>query len=122
MDKAVIDAYHDYEDALERFSRHGDVKKLYEDEVEFRKVTAFLNVQELIAVGIKSQLLDDRLCYDFWSDELIDAYQHGKALIEYMREKDGSPFSYKDLEAIYHDWKRRDDKDRKRLPAAKKPG
>jgi Domain of unknown function (DUF4760) len=35
----------------------------------------YLNLHELIAVGINNEVFDDVVCYDFWSGELKRAYE-----------------------------------------------
>jgi hypothetical protein len=106
MDKAVVETLHAYEDSIKKFEKHGDLKTLYEDTDEYRRVCAYLNINELIAVGVDKKLLDEDLSYDFWSDELIGAYKDAKAVIEFMRKKEDTPFSYITLEKIYERWAR----------------
>ena len=79
MDKSIVDAYNSYETAIEKFQEHKSVEKLYDDDADYRSVRAYLNIHELVAVGIHTGVLDDKVCYDFWSDELMDAYEDGEA-------------------------------------------
>jgi hypothetical protein len=69
-----------------------------------------MNVHELIAVGIHKKVFDEDVCFDFWSDELIDAYRDCDELIKHMHEQDKSIFSYVDLEELARKWKERDEK------------
>jgi hypothetical protein len=115
MDRSVVEAFHAYEDTMEKFEWHGDLKTLCENTDEYRRVCAYLNVNELIAVGVDKKLLDEDLSYDFWSDELIGAYEAGKPVIEFMRKEEDTPFSYITLEKIYKRWALRDEADRRRL-------
>jgi hypothetical protein len=68
---------------------------------------------------IDKKLLDEHLSFDFWSDELIGAYQDNKAFIDFMREEDNAPFSYHTLEKIYRRWAARDEKDRRMISKRK---
>jgi hypothetical protein len=118
-DKWMVDAIHAYEDSMEKFAEHRDPNTLYEDTGECRRICAYLNVNELVAVGVDRKLLDEDLSFDFWSDELIGAYKDNRAFIEFMRKKDDAPFSYHTLEKIYWRWVKRDTKDRRKLSRAK---
>ena len=70
-DKHLVDAYDEFwagirhmrTIAIQDFctSEKEDVRKHY------FAVRKYLNVHELIAVGIKNGMFDDRTCYDFWS-------------------------------------------------------
>jgi hypothetical protein len=46
----------------------------------------YLNLHELIAVGINNEVFDDTVCYDFWSGELKRAYEDtGRFIIEMVK-------------------------------------
>jgi hypothetical protein len=109
MDKSIVDAYNSYETAMEKFKEQGSVEALYNDEADYRSVRAYLNIHELVAVGIHTGVLDEKVCYEFWSDELMDAYKDGKPLIDYIRSL-GSLFSYSDLERLNAKWVKWDKK------------
>jgi hypothetical protein len=113
MDRAIIDAYIAYEVAIDRFSQHGEVDKLFADSSDYQSVRTYLNIHELVAVGIHSKMLDESVCFSFWSDELIAAYKQGKPLIEHMR-KLGTPLCYVDLERLHTSWVIKDAKDRRK--------
>ena len=89
------------------------MEKFYasEDSAHCDNVMSYLNIHELIAVGIHKKVFDEDVCFDFWSDELIDAYKDCGELINHMRERDRSIFSYVDLEDLAKKWKERDAKD-----------
>jgi len=114
MDKSIVDSYHTYENAMESFKVHGSARRLYEDDAQYRSVRAYLNIHELVAVGVHNGILHEDVCYEFWSDELMDAYKDGKPLIDYIRVL-GSPFTYIDLEKLNARWMKRDEKDKRKL-------
>jgi Domain of unknown function (DUF4760) len=70
-----VDAYDEFWDGVRHMgtmpiqdfcnSENADVRKHY------FAVRKYLNVRELIAVGIKNGMFDGRTCYDFWSRILI---------------------------------------------------
>jgi Domain of unknown function (DUF4760) len=74
---------------------------------EYDDVIAFLNIQELIAVGIHARVLDEAVCFDFYADDLMDACQHCQGLITYLQREDQKkfPLSYVELERLSEFWK-----------------
>jgi hypothetical protein len=114
MDKSIVESYHSYENAMQKFKEHGSVETLYNDDADYRSIRAYLNIHELVAVGVHTGVLDETVCYEFWSDELMDAYKDGKPLIDYVRTS-GCPLSYVDLERLSVKWTAQDEKDKKRL-------
>jgi len=69
---------------------------------EFSGMSAFGNV------GVRRNVLDGDVCFDFWSDELMDAYRNCKRVIDYARlEPEGTQFTYDDLEQLNEVWVQR---------------
>jgi hypothetical protein len=112
MDAGAVKILRDYEKALKELAKDPDVKKFYdsEDNIHLDNMLSCLNIHELIAVGIHKEVFDEDVCFDFWSDELVLAYEVCSELIKYMREQDRSIFSYADLEKLALKWKQRDAK------------
>jgi hypothetical protein len=42
---------------------------------EFEETRAFLNILELIAVGVNQKAFSDRVSYDYWGDVLMDGWE-----------------------------------------------
>jgi hypothetical protein len=76
---------------------------------DYEKVYKYLNVHELLAVGIHKDVFDDYVAYAFWSDALIADYQDAEGLIAYIRETpgEGSHSTFEDLEKLYRRWRAR---------------
>jgi hypothetical protein len=115
MDKSVVEALYAYEDAMKRFEAHGDAKTLCGNTDDYRSICTYLNINELIAIGVDKKLLDEDLSFEFWSDELIVACDDAKAIIAFVRKQDKTPFSYVTLESVGDRWVQRDEKERRRL-------
>lgn len=117
MDKAVVDALHDYEASLAKLKDHG---RFYEVE-DYRKLRVYLNIHELVATGIDRKILDETICYDFWSDELVRAYKalitpyDGKTLIDHIRIRENSRERYAQLKKLGKCWEAKDKRRWRRL-------
>jgi hypothetical protein len=68
-------------------------------------VRQYLNVHELVAVGIKNGMFDDRICYDFWSRILIRCVEAARPVLDHLRQRPGHEATYIELESLYVKWK-----------------
>ena len=58
-------------------------------------VRKYLNVHELIAVGIKNDMLDVRTCFDFWGDVLIRGVEATKPVVDHVRARPANQAMYR---------------------------
>jgi hypothetical protein len=70
-------------------------------------VRKYLNIHELMSVGIHKDVLDDEVCYGYWADELIRDFESARALIAHIRElpHEGTQHTYSDMEKTYERWR-----------------
>ena len=73
------------------------------------RVRAFLNVYELISVGINENVFSERVSYAYWGDVLPWSFQAAEPLIQYVRQRpgEGTPSTYRDLERVARLWANR---------------
>jgi hypothetical protein len=91
MDRHLLDSYDDFWTGIDCMKTM-EVGAFYgSKEKKIRKhyfsVRKYLNVHELIAVGIKSGMLDDRTCFDFWCDVLVRGVEAARPLIDYLSQR-----------------------------------
>jgi hypothetical protein len=107
MDKHTLDLYQDFKGAVKEYKAHVDSKKSvlsFEWTEFYRKIRDYLNLHELMAVGIKREVFDDYVCYDFWSSELDWACKEVAELITHIQTKDGEKETYKELVDLQRRW------------------
>jgi hypothetical protein len=77
---------------------------------QYKQVRAFLNICELIAVGVREKVLSDRVSYYYWGDVLPRTFRDAKHLIDHIRsdDSDGSEYTYVDLEKLSKKWRARE--------------
>jgi hypothetical protein len=68
----------------------------------------YLNLHELIAVGILNGVFDDNVCYEFWAGELRRAYNDARDLIEHIQTLPGESGSYVKMVKLANRWAARD--------------
>ena len=67
----------------------------------------YLNLHELIAVGINNEVFDDDVCYDFWSGELKRAYEDTGPFIAHIQTLPGEAGSYIEMVKLAVRWAER---------------
>jgi hypothetical protein len=112
MDQHLLDAYDEFWTGIDcmktmaisdfRASQDKGVRKHY------FSVRKYLNVHELVAVGIKNEMLDRKICFDFWSGVLIRCVEAARPLIDHVRQRPGGQPTYSELETLYREWKTMD--------------
>ena len=56
-------------------------KKTRQSYLSIRK---YLNVHELVAVGIYEEVLDPDVCYSYWGDALLNGYSDAEPVLNYV--------------------------------------
>jgi hypothetical protein len=76
---------------------------------EYTDARMFLNICELIAVGVRHGAFSDRVSYAYWRDVLSYSYGQMQPLIEHIRttKDEGSPNTYIDLQKLCETWQTR---------------
>ena len=70
MDKHLVEAWDEFERATEALKSAPSVEEFCEAVAysnNYLAIRRYLNIHELIAVGIKNKMFDDRTCFDFWA-------------------------------------------------------
>lgn len=107
LDKAMVETYEKYDAAIGCIRADTSMAE-FAKTPEYRLIRSVLNIHELVSVGVRKNVLDEDVCFDFWSDELMDAYRNCKRVIEHARvEPKGTQFTYKDLERLNESWVKR---------------
>jgi hypothetical protein len=61
-------------------------------------------------VGVRRKVFDEDVCYNYWSDALIDHYEYAEDVILHDCEVEGGAASYYELRQLYKRWKSRTSK------------
>jgi len=108
-DKQLVDAYDEFWAGIRHMGTMPIQDFCTSEKADVRKhhfaVRKYLNVHELIAVGIKDGMFDDRVCYDFWSRILIRCVEAARPVLDKIRDRPGHEATYIELESLYQKWK-----------------
>jgi Domain of unknown function (DUF4760) len=109
-DKHLLEAYDKFHAGVEQMkSMTIDVFCTSKDEPireHYFAVRKYLNIHELIAVGIKNGMFHDRTCYDFWAGILFRGVDAARPVIDHVRRRPGREATYSELEILYTKWKK----------------
>jgi hypothetical protein len=100
MDQAIIGAYEKFEELAPRSGaliKQPNFSKTHQDYKDLRR---WLNICELIAVGINQDAFSERISLDYWGDVLPGTYRDAKEFIEFIRQKEGTSESFYELEKL----------------------
>ena len=115
MDDTVIALYNDFRRIAPSIASLPSMEN-FVGTPDYTRVRAFLNICELIAVGISERIFSERIAYAYWGDVLPWSYQATEPLIKYVRSTpgEGTPSTYLDLEKISKRWAKRNARQRRR--------
>lgn len=110
MDRSTLDAHKEFTDAivdLHACLAEGQSLDTFAQTESYWAIRDYLNLHELVSVGINQKVFDDNVCFHFWSGELQRAVQQTKALIEYIQKLPEWKNSYVELMAVQVRWSSR---------------
>src|SRR5262249_50823248 len=115
MDNTGIELYNDFKRIAPGIAAVASMES-FVITADHARVRAFLNICELIAVGINERVFSERVSYAYWGDVLPWSYQAAEPLIKYVgnRPGDGPSSTYRDLEKVAAVWARRNARRRRR--------
>jgi hypothetical protein len=114
MDEKMIEAYDRFHTAINEMRNVKDMKEFCTSDAShnhYLAIRKYLNVHELIAVGIGKKVLDRNVCYHFWCDTLTNGYRDAQTVLDYVRSRPGNKHTYSDLVSLNDEWLRQMAKD-----------
>ncbi len=108
-DKHLLEAYDEFHAGIDEMnSMNIDVFCTTKDVVirkHYFALRRYLNIHELIAVGIKNGMFHDRTCYDFWAGILFRGVEAARPVLDHVRGRPGREATCCELETLYTRWK-----------------
>ncbi len=103
MDERMLAAYNTYVDSKSKIPSYSDMKEFCKTE-HYDHVRAYLNILELMSVGVHHNTFDQRICYVYWCDFVKGAVTDCRPLLEYLRKLPSGSFSFGDLLRLEKRW------------------
>jgi uncharacterized protein DUF4760 len=101
-DKTMIDLYNKFKEKAPAITSVPQP----EDRSDYNDIRMWLNICELIAVGVRKGAFSKRVSFDYWGDVIPKSYRTAERLIDDIRNnpEEGSQHSYVDLEKLAKKW------------------
>ena len=106
-DEKMIRAYDNFHKGIVAMKGASSVKDFCTSETtreEYLWVRKYLNIHELVGVGIDKKVLDHDFCYRYWGDVLMNNYSDAKPVLEFLRTREKNRYTYADLHKRNDKW------------------
>jgi hypothetical protein len=103
MDKPMVEAYAQFQTAIEVLKETTDLQEFIASK-HYGPMRTYLNVHELVALGVRKKVFDKAVCYHFWSSVLAGDCKASERIIEYVTSGDGAAGTYYELRQINKAW------------------
>lgn len=106
MDEKVIEAFNKFNEAAPHVTAMISRPTLDPNDPNYIAIRRWLNICELIAVGVNLGAFSERVSIDYWGDVLPDAFRKSRLLINRIRvtPDHGSPRTLLELENLCRRW------------------
>jgi hypothetical protein len=108
MDHETLESHKRYTKALAKLASSldskGEMQSGFDGTDEYWAIRDYLNLHELMAVGILKNVFDDHVCHDFWAGEMRRADQSAMPLINYVQAQPGQGGTYIEMIKVAKDW------------------
>jgi hypothetical protein len=106
VDRTAIDLYKTFKAKAPLITSIPDPVLDVERRNAYEDIRAFLNICELIAVGVRKRAFSKSVSKAYWGDVIPSSYQTAKQLIDDIRRTpgEGSRYTYIDLEKVAKKW------------------
>jgi hypothetical protein len=103
MDDKLIAAYDRFRKGVDALRVAADLDEFCKSE-HYGEVRNYLNVFELMAVGIENGTFDERICYVYWKGFVIDVMADTAKLIDHIREKHRADLYFRSFRRLHFRW------------------
>jgi hypothetical protein len=106
-DVSMLEAHRQYLLAVKVLQSEPDVVRFVDSddyEKHYMALRHYLNVHELLAVGVNQKVFDAAACYAFWNGELEDAFNECNRVLLHLQREDKTILG--ELTALRGKWKR----------------
>ena len=84
----------------------GDAYETFENDPQYKVVESYLNIHELLAVGLRHEILDEIVCFEYWADALVGHFKDARRIIETVRNRPGNKSAYIQVEQLAKRWEK----------------
>ena len=104
MDEKLLTAYDNYKSGIDALRKVTDDLEAFCKTDDYRHVRNYLNVFELMAVGIENSTFDERICYVYWKGFVLDTMRETSKLIDHIRTRDNADLYFRSFRQLHYRW------------------
>jgi hypothetical protein len=105
LDPALREAYHDYVVGLELSKECSSIDAFKQIEPKkYQAIRTYLDINDLICIGINEKVLHQRVCYGFWYNIIRSSVTEGKEVIDHARAQKGYDGTYDEILRVGNRW------------------
>jgi len=105
MDKEMDVAYRGYTDGLIKLEEATSTED-FSHTSDYKSIRTYLDVNELISIGINRKVFDERVCYGFWCTILTTTCCKAEEVIKHARNQQNGERTYDQLLRVNDRWTR----------------
>jgi uncharacterized protein DUF4760 len=105
MDKDVLAAFFSFSSALHAMENQPSIEE-FARTPDYKAIRNYLDINELLAIGVRKQVFDEEVCYGFWRGVLDRAATRARPVIDHARRPPHEN-TYENLLALHARWKAR---------------
>jgi Domain of unknown function (DUF4760) len=112
-DEKMLTAYDNFHTGIIEMKKATSIEDFCTSEAmrsHYLWIRKYLNVHELIAVGIREKVLDKDVSYSYWADTLTNGYSDAKPVLDFVRNRPRNKYTYADLGKLNREWVERKQK------------
>jgi hypothetical protein len=106
LDQHTINAFQSYRRGVDVLKTSVSTKGFAKTSA-YKDIRFYLNIHEVLAVGIRDKIFDSDLAFNYWSGELKRAHKDCEQVIEHAKEVDW-PGTYYELTELHRRWKNKE--------------
>jgi hypothetical protein len=103
MDRETLAAYSSYKATLRKLEETTSIE-VFSGTPEYQSIRTYLDVNELISIGINHKVFDQRVCYGFWYTILTTACRDAAKVIGHARNQPNGKQTYEHLLLVNARW------------------
>jgi hypothetical protein len=67
-------------------------------------VRKYLNIHELVAVGLRQKVLDPETCFTYWGEVLTNNCNDARPILDYVKNRPRNLLTHVELEELHAAW------------------
>ena len=103
-DEKMLTAFDKFHAGIQAMKKASSVEADKEAREHYFCIRKYLNIHELIAVGLREEVLDADVVYFYWGNTLTNHYSDAKPVLDFLAKREKNKYTYADLHELNAKW------------------